>query len=102
MRSEAPRQKTRARAILKVRDAARPPRWWTASSTTWQGAEWATIDRSGVAAYFDSNSRPYDVTAAVAVAGDRLYAAFRTGDPELLENSGEMPRPRSRPAARWT
>ena len=36
-------------------------------------------------------SKPYDVTAAVAVAGDRLHAAFRTGDPNLLRNSGEMP-----------
>src|SRR5208282_1094766 len=33
----------------------------------------------------------YDVTATVAVAGDRLYAAFRTGDPNLLANSGETP-----------
>ena len=27
--------------------------------------------------------------AAVAVAGERLYAAFRTGSPDLLENTGE-------------
>ena len=46
---------------------------------------------SGVAAFFDSNSKPYNVTASVAVAGDRLYAAFRTGDPNLLQNSGETP-----------
>ena len=44
-----------------------------------------------MAAFFDSHSQPYDVTATVAVAGDRLYAAFRTGDPNLLANSGEMP-----------
>ena len=57
----------------------------------WAGAAWATIDKSGVAAFFDSHSKPYDVTATVAVAGDRLYAAFRTGDPNLLLNSGETP-----------
>ena len=57
----------------------------------WADAQWATIDKSGVAAFFDSNSKPYNVTAAVAVAGDRLYAAFRTADPNLLQNSGETP-----------
>jgi hypothetical protein len=29
--------------------------------------------------------------AAVEVSGDRLYAAFRTGDPALLVNSGRSP-----------
>jgi hypothetical protein len=29
------------------------------------------------------------VTAALAIAGNRLYAAFRTGDRDLLRNSGE-------------
>jgi hypothetical protein len=57
----------------------------------WAGAAWATIDKSGVAAFFDSNSKPYNVSATVAVAGDRLYAAFRTGDANLLQNSGETP-----------
>jgi DNA-binding beta-propeller fold protein YncE len=57
----------------------------------WAGAAWASIDKRGVAAYFDSNSKPYDVTGAVAIAGDRLYAAFRTGDKDLLRNSGEVP-----------
>ncbi|MGA2253424.1 MAG: hypothetical protein ABSG53_02085 [Thermoguttaceae bacterium] len=57
----------------------------------WANATWATVDKSGVAAFFDSNSKPYNITATVAVAGDRLYAAFRTGDAKLLENSGETP-----------
>jgi hypothetical protein len=48
------------------------------------------VDKRGVAAYFDSHSKPYDVSAALAVAGDRLYAAFRTGDQDLLRNSGEV------------
>lgn len=58
----------------------------------WSGADWAEIDKSGTAAYFNSDSKPYDVSGAVAVAGDRLYAAFRTGDPKLLRNGGEMAR----------
>ena len=49
------------------------------------------IDKSGVGANFNSKSKPYDVTAALAIAGDRLYAAFRTGDDKLLQNTGEVP-----------
>lgn len=56
----------------------------------WAAAEWTPIDKRGVAAYFDSNSKPYDVAAALSVAGGRLYAAFRTGDPGLLRNTGEV------------
>jgi hypothetical protein len=57
----------------------------------WHDADWVDIDRSGVAAYFNSSSKPYDVRGAVAVSGDRLFAAFRTGDANLLRNTGEMP-----------
>jgi hypothetical protein len=57
----------------------------------WAGADWAVIDRRGTAANFNSDSKPYDITGAVAISGDRLYAAFRTQDPELLKNSGETP-----------
>lgn len=87
LRVEAERQKEQGGGILTV-----PIR--TAAPTVdgklddWAGAQWATIDKRGVAAYFNSNSQPYNVTAAVAVAGDRLYAAFRTGDKDLLRNSG--------------
>jgi hypothetical protein len=55
----------------------------------WAGASWVDIDKSGVAAFFDSNSRPHNVTAALAVAEGRLYAAFKVDDPNLLSNSGE-------------
>ncbi len=57
----------------------------------WGGAEWVDIDKSGVKANFNANTKPYDVTGAVAISGDRLYAAYRTGDGDLLKNSGEMP-----------
>ena len=52
---------------------------------------WVEIDRSGVGANFNSDSRPYDIRGAVGVCGDRLYAAWQTADPKLLQNSGEMP-----------
>ena len=57
----------------------------------WASASWVDIDKRGVAAYFDSNSKPYNVTAAMAIAKDRLYVAYKTGDAELLRNSGEVP-----------
>jgi hypothetical protein len=57
----------------------------------WPATAWVDIDKRGSAAYFDSSSKPYDVRGAVAVANDRLYAAFRTADANLLRNTGEMP-----------
>jgi len=57
----------------------------------WRSAQWADIDKRGTRANFDSNSKPYDVTAAVCVSGDRFFAAFRTGDKDLLKNSGDTP-----------
>ena len=57
----------------------------------WAGAQWVDIDKSGVAAFFDSKSKPHNVTAAVAVAGEKLYVAWRTNDNDLLRNSGETP-----------
>ena len=56
----------------------------------WRGSDWAAVDKRGVAAWFDSKSRPYNVSAAVCVSGGKLYAAWRTSEPELLKNSGEM------------
>ncbi len=57
----------------------------------WAGAQWATIDRRGVGAHFNSDSKPYDITGAVMIAGDRLCAAYRTADAELLKNAGDAP-----------
>ena len=62
-----------------------------ASSTTGPARQWVDIDKSGVAAWFNSDSKPHNVTASLAISGDRLYAAFRTDDDQLLRNTGEMP-----------
>ena len=83
LRAEADRQRQRGSETLRVALADGGP--------DWAKAEWVTIDKRGVAAYFDSNSKPYDVQAALALSGDTLYAAFRTGDRELLRNSGALP-----------
>lgn len=87
IRNEAERQSRSGIPTLKVaiRNEALP----VGSPEAWSAADWAPIDRRGVAANFDSNSKPYDVMGAVTIAGDRLHAAFRTGDPRLLRNSGE-------------
>ncbi len=87
--AEALRQKNQGRGVLSVvlREAAPV---MDGLLDDWAGAEWVDIDKSGVAAFFDSKSKPYDVRGALTVAGDRLYAAFRTGDENLLRNSGEM------------
>ena len=42
----------------------------------WTDAAWAEIDKRGTAAYFNSNSKPYDVTGAVAIAGTLLFLAL--------------------------
>lgn len=87
---EAARQQASGGGVLKVAMANNAP-IVDGLLTDWSGADWVDIDKNGVRAYFSATSKPYDVTAAVAVAGDRLYAAWRTNDEKLLENSGEMP-----------
>jgi hypothetical protein len=53
--------------------------------------DWASIDHRGTRANFASTSRPYEASAAVAIADDRLFAAWRTTEKDLLSNSGETP-----------
>jgi hypothetical protein len=91
VRNEARRQASQGRPMLHVA-LRKTPLKVDGRLDDWQSADWVTIDRSGVAAWFDANSKPYSIAASVAVAADRLYAAFRTGDPNLLQNSGETPR----------
>ena len=91
VRNERRRQASQGRPALRVALRKTPPTV-DGRLDDWQGADWATIDRSGVAAWFDANTKPYDISASVAVAGDQLYAAFRTGDHDLLQNTGETPR----------
>lgn len=49
----------------------------------WAGADWALIGE------VQQGQNTYRMEAAVRVANGRLYAAFRTGDANLLTNSGE-------------
>lgn len=56
----------------------------------WVKNEWADIDKRGVKAYFNSHSKPYNITASTAVSSGKIYFAFRTGDRNILKNSGEI------------
>ena len=53
--------------------------------------DWAAIDRRGTKANFNSNSLPYEVHAAVSLSETHLFAAWRTTEKMLLNNSGESP-----------
>lgn len=54
----------------------------------WSTSSWITID-SRTKQVGDWGHEELKSRAAVAVAGERLYAAFRTGDDQLLRNSAE-------------
>jgi hypothetical protein len=90
LQTEAVRQKNAGNTTLNVSIKNEAP-LIDGKLDDWTGAAWADIDKSGVKAYFNANSKPYDITGAMRVSGDRLYVAYRTGDEKLLKNSGEMP-----------
>ncbi|HZE96378.1 MAG TPA: hypothetical protein VE981_05100 [Planctomycetota bacterium] len=54
----------------------------------WADAAWVTID-SRTNQVGDWGHEETKTRASLAVAGDRLYAAFKTEDPNLLRNTGE-------------
>ena len=55
----------------------------------WDEASFAVIDSRGTAAYFDSNSKPYDIRGALAATPTHLYAAWKTsGVNRLADNAG--------------
>ena len=61
------------------------------SFADWEGIARVDIEHRGVGAWFDSDSRPFDLRGAVAVCGDRLHILWETGDRDLLRNTGENP-----------
>jgi hypothetical protein len=88
--AEIERQKLRGSQKLTVLRTSAPPRL-AGGESGWEHAEWASIDRRGVPAFFDSNSKPYNVMAAVAIDGTHLHVIYRTNDPELLKNAADTP-----------
>lgn len=86
---EARRQKSERSDSLTI--PLNSPKKIDGDLNDWKMAQWAQIDSRGVKAYFNANSKPYDIRAALAISGDHLCAAWRTGNPKLLTNSNEMP-----------
>ncbi len=87
---EAARQRSAGSSMLAI--ALRPVAPVVDGKVSeWPASAFVEIDKSGVKANFNATSKPYDVSGAVAVSGGRLYAAWRTDNPKLLENTGEMP-----------
>jgi hypothetical protein len=89
LKREAARQQNQGLGVLKVMKMDTAP-VVDGKLDEWKGAEWVSVDKRGVAAYFNSDSKPYDVAGAVAISGDRMYVAIRNVDSNLLTNSGEM------------
>jgi len=87
---EAARQAVQGSGVLAVPILSTAPTV-DGNLDDWKNAQWAPIDHRGVKAWFNSNSKPYDVDGAVAVSGQNLYAAWKTGDPKLLVNAGDVP-----------
>ncbi len=83
---ESRRQREQGGGVLRV--AMRPiPPAVDGKLDDWAAADWATIDRRTVT-QGDWGSRLDLVTGTVAVSGDRLYAAWRNADANLLRNAG--------------
>jgi len=57
-------------------------------ATTLKSANWATVDHRITQVYW--SQKPDVVEAAITIAAGRLYAAFRSNDPNLLRNSGAV------------
>jgi hypothetical protein len=89
--AETRRQQQRGSGILKVVLRKTEPQVdgklddWPATT------DWAYIDRRGTSANFNSDSRPYEVSSAVTLSPTHLFAAWRTTEKDLLNNSGETP-----------
>ena len=57
----------------------------------WAGIVPVDIEHRGASAWFDSDTRPFDLKGSIAVCGDRLHICWETGDRDLLRNTGENP-----------
>ena len=87
VQTEAQRQeqaKTQDTLVVAIRPAAPAV---DGKLEDWAGAKWVTIDRR-FKQQGDWGRSEQKAEAALAVAGDRLTAAFKTGEPNMLANAG--------------
>jgi len=87
---EAERQARGAARVLEVEIVKAAPTL-DDNLSSWASAQWAPIDHRGTRAWFNSDTKPFNIDAAVAVSNDSLYAAWKTGDPKLIQNAGNVP-----------
>jgi len=90
-KAEALRQEQRGSGVLNVPIRSTAPKVDGQLDDWPVTTDWAFIDRRGTKANFNSDSRPYEVSAAVALTSTHLFAAWRTTEKELLRNTGETP-----------
>lgn len=88
-KAEASRQQQRGTGVLNVPIRETDPQVDGQLNDWPLSADWAFIDRRGTKANFNSDSRPYEVSAAVTLTDTHLFAAWRTTEKDLLNNSGE-------------
>jgi hypothetical protein len=87
---EAARQSSVGTGTLGVSLRNAPPPM-DATPDSWAGSvDWVDIDRRGTRAYFNATTQPYSVQGGIIVANGTLFAVWKTGDPQLLKNSGEI------------
>jgi len=86
VRREVERQKTQEQDILTVDKRPTAP-VVDGSLGEWGDARWVTID-TRTDQHGDWGHSEAKTQVALSVSGDRLYAAFRTGDANLLTNAG--------------
>ncbi len=87
VQTEAQRQQSQVQNTLTVAIRQTPPTV-NGKLDDWGGANWVTID-TRMTQVGDWGKQQTKTEAAIAICGDRLYAAFKTDDPNLLTNSGE-------------
>jgi hypothetical protein len=90
LEAEVKRQKENNAKILSIGWLTQPP-VVDGKPDEYAQCQWADIDKRGVKAYFNANTKPYNLVATAAVYGDRLYMMYKTGNEKLLQNTGEMP-----------
>jgi hypothetical protein len=90
-RIEIERQKQRGSGVLNVMMRHAGPSVDGRLDDWPVATDWAYIDRRGTKANFNSDSRPYEVSAAVSVTDTHFYAAWRTHEKQLLNNTDATP-----------
>ena len=88
---EAERQAEFGRSVLHATIHPKGRITTDGQADDWRQADWVDIDKRGVRANFNSNSRPFNVSGSMAISGNRLHAAWQTTQKNLLRNSGEIP-----------